>query len=138
MIHVTQSLPKNLQIYLQEKLAHKLTELQQSGGDVVEWNDTSISLTATDQSTLNCFISDVLTPLEEKADYLSEEHWKKLFVVDSNKISFFSQLINKFPEVKIVLDHGNKSITFIGLHVMVEKARNMLFQEIYRKLCLTQ
>ena len=131
---VIKSVPKNLQVYLQERLSDKIAELQQLGGDI-EWDDTSVILTGTDKHSIDDFVNNVLNPLEEKVDQISEDHWKKL---NSKPNSFLPQLINKFPVVKIILDPKNNSITFIGLNAMVKEARNRLFQEIYQELCLLE
>ena len=54
----------NLQYYVQARLADKITELQQHGGDV-EWSENSVIVTSIDQQVLDDFDKHVLSSLND-------------------------------------------------------------------------
>lgn len=125
---------KNLQNFIKEQLNHKITEFKQLGGNV-EWSDTSVIISGTDQSALDNFDSDVMCSLEEKTDHLFADQWNKLLHVDLDDTSVLSRLIEEFSnELKVDLDYENKSITFIGKEQMVLRVRDKLFNDICQEL----
>ena len=125
---------KKLQSFLKEKLNHKITELQQSGGNI-EWSDNSIIISGAGQSVLDSFDNDVLCSLEEKNECLFVDQWNKLLHVNFDDTSILSQLIAEFDNaVKIDLDYETKSIIFVGEEQMVLKVRDKLFKEICQEL----
>ena len=125
---------KNLQNFVKGQLRDKITELQQSGGKI-EWADSSVIISGADQTVLDKFDNDILCSLEEKTERLCADQWNKLLHVDFDNNSILSQLIEEYDsEIKIDLDYGTKSITFVGEEQMVLKVRQILFTEVCQEL----
>ena len=131
---IIKAMSKNLQNFIKEHLSDKITELQQSGGNV-EWSDSSVIISGADQSVLDKFDNDVLCSVEERTECLFADQWNKLLHVDFDNTNFLSQLIEDYnSEVKIDLDYENKSITFVGEEQMVLKVKQTLFTEVCQNL----
>jgi len=127
----------NLQHYVQARLADKITELQQHGGDF-EWSENSVIVTGTDQQILDDFDKQVLSILDEfTSPPLTSTNWNKLTHVNKeDDINFISQLMVDYSEVKIDLDCKNRLVTILGPQAMILEVKNKIFEEIYQEMPL--
>ena len=128
----------SLQHYVQARLADKIAELLQHGGDV-EWSENSVIVTGTDQQVLDDFDKQILSSLDEfTSSPLTSASWNKLTHVNEDDINFISQLTVDYSDVNIDLDCKNQSITILGPQEMVMEVRNKIFKEIYQELSLLE
>ena len=135
---VVKSMSNSLQHYVQARLADKITELQQHGGDV-EWSENSVIVTGIDQQVLDDFDKEILSSLDEfTSPSLTSNNWNKLTHVNEDDTSFISQLISDYSEVKIDLDCRNRSVSIMGPQVFVLEVRKKIFKEIYQELPLLE
>ena len=76
----------SLQHYVQARLADKVAELLQHGGDV-EWSEISVIVTGTDQQVLDDFDKQVLSSLDEfTSSPLTLASWNKFAHVGEDGI----------------------------------------------------
>ena len=133
---VVKPLSTNLQLYVQTRLADKIAELQQHGGDI-EWSENSVVVSGTDQRLLDDFDKQVLSSLDEfTSPPLTSTNWNKLTHVSEDDTSFISQLMCDYSEIKIDMDCKNRSFIILGPKVIVLEVRNKIFKEIYQELPL--
>ena len=127
----------NIQCYVLERLNDKLGELLEYGGNI-EWRYDSIIVTGIDKKVFDNFDQQYLSSLGESVDYMSSDNWNKIISASANATSFVSQLISNHLELKIILDHKNRSVTIVGLNETVVKVRNKMLDKIYSKLLLLE
>ena len=133
---VIKSMSSSLQHYVQARLADKIAELLQHGGDVM-WSENSVIVTGTDQQVLDDFDKQVLSPLDEfTSPPLTSASWNKLTHVGEDDTSFISQLVADYSEVKVNLDCINRLISILGPNKMVLEVSNKILKEIYQELPL--